>query len=242
MNRRTVRLWDNLEHFLEFKFPAELKAILNISGFDCELSLKEIDEKSIELIEERVNTNLVANDLETVSALKGSTYEQKPLPFRFLLGHKILILSIPEKINSLKKNKTKKRLGKRLLGQIENDSEEKVYGPEEYKNALLLKLKNYADKYKLNFEIKENNIKKFTQVNKVIRCVVQCCFCETKIPCTFHTFWIISNLTAHIRGHLGIATGTVNITTAESSSNQDLSTQSIVRHRSGVLKEIENIV
>lgn len=94
MNRRTIKLWNNFEHFHGFKFPNELKEILNIlSGFDSELSLKEINEETINRIEQSVNENITANHLETISALKDSLYEQKPLPFRFLLGHKILLLS-----------------------------------------------------------------------------------------------------------------------------------------------------
>lgn len=249
MNRRRNKLWIDFENCLGFKFPKELKAILSISGFDSELSLKEINEKTIESIEQIVNENLSANNLEIVSALKGSVYEKKPLPFHFLLGHKILLSSLPERIDSIKRKKETRRKFTEDSEVIENR------GPEEYKKSLLLKLKKYSEKHELNFEIEESQIKKISQINQVTRCVVQCCFCETKIPCTFTTYWRISNLIAHIRGHLqnpsqipvSLAVNSlINRSSVETSSNLNSNlpqiNRPIVSLGSDVLKEVENVV
>lgn len=208
MNRRTHVLWKHFEQSLGFKFPQEIKLILNICGFDSELSLKEINEKTIESIEQTVTENLNSNNLELVSGLKGSVYEGKPLPFNFLLGHRVLILSIPEKVQLLQKSKSNKRFP--IGNASETENVEKNRSVDAYKKALLLKLKNYAKKFSLNFEVKENHIKNFSQVNNVIRCNVKCCFCDTRIPCTFITYWNIGNLTKHIRNHPETLTETSN--------------------------------
>lgn len=193
---RKTRLWNRIERNLKSKFPKELKAILNITGFDSELSLKQIDEKAIKSIEQFVNENIASNNLEVLSALKGSTYENKSLPFHFLLGHKLLILSIPTKVDLIEGNKTKRR------NRLDDDSEEsEIRSPEEHKKLLLLKLKKYAENHALNFEFNESNITKIQQLNKKTKCVLKCCFCERKIPCTFVNYWEISNLIKHIRDH-----------------------------------------
>lgn len=252
MNRRTNKLWSDLENFLEFKFPKELKIILQIAGFDSELSLKEINEKAIESIEQVVDENITGNNTEIISVLKDSIYGRKPQPFRFLLGHKILISSIPEKIDLLKKNKKTQRFKRGDFEYSQDSSQGTRLGPEEYKNSLLLKLKKYANKFDLVFEIKLNHIKKFSQINNIIQYVVQCCFCEIEIPCKFITYWQISNLTKHIRGHLQnqnpVNADTLALAPGDTHSNLANNTPStstrhliIERNRVDVLKEIDKI-
>lgn len=237
LSKRSYKLWSNIEKRIGNKFPEEIKAILDITGFDIELSLKGINEKTVESIEQIVNENIVANNTETVAALKGSTYEGKPLPFRFLLGHKILILSLPDKIASIKK-----KSGKSKNSHEQNTSDElQVRDPEDHKKILLVKLKTYAKNHNLNFEIKESNITKLNQINRVTKCVVECCFCKRKIPCQFDTHWQISNLTNHIRTHLKNShhNQSQNPVTIDSDTSTSLQIQ---RAPQGVLAEITNIL
>lgn len=162
---------------------------------------------------------------------------------RYLFVFCSAISSIPEKIDSLKKNKkTQKFEG--------DNSQEKIDGPEQYKTSLLLKLKRYAQKFELNFELKSNHIKKFSQINNVTQCVVQCCFCSNETPCTFTTYWQISNLTKHIRGHLEnpVKTNTPTLapTSTPAQSSTGIATSAptplvIERTRVNVLKQIDNI-
>lgn len=223
MHKRIIKLWSKLESFSGHKYPKEIKYILNICGFDSELSLKEIKEQTIESIEEIVNNNLSQNNSELIEALKDSSYEGKPLPFKFLLGHKLLILSIPQNINSIAKNKNRKK-----FENTQKDSE-KIIKPDELKNLLLVRLADYARKQKLIFEIKEEHIKKFSKIEKIVRCAVKCCYCDAERTCTFVTFWEISNITKHLKGH------------PESRGERSVSSTPIERSCTNVLQEINNL-
>lgn len=203
MNKRTIKLWNSLKNNIRYKYPEEIKIILNICGFDSELSLKEINEATIKSIEEQVNQSFAQNNADIVSALSNSSYKDKPLPFEFLLGHRLLILSIAKTIDSIKEDKTRKSLGK-SLDNLQNEPEESEadHSPiviDELKQSLARKFQAYAKKHKLNFEINENHINKFSRKKGVTFCVVKCCFCETKRSCKFTTNWEISNITSHIR-------------------------------------------
>lgn len=246
MNRRVIKLWNSFEHFHGFTFPSELKNILNICGFDSEFSLEEINEETIKQIEQNVNENLIVNNLDTISALKGSIYEQKPLPFHFLLGQKFFILNIPEKIEQLNKNMNK---NEKIIPE-----EPQKFSPEYLKESLIQKLKTYADKKKLNFEIKSDHIKKFSVSNKIANCRVRCCFCEIETPCNLDGYWRISNLIKHIRGHTECTVENYtddnndNISIASETMNQALNTPaltskpSIIRAQENVLQQVNNIV
>lgn len=190
MNTRTIKLWNRIERKLKHKFPKEIKSILSVSGFDCELSLKEINEKTIKKIEQFVTENIAANKLEIIEALKDTPYEGKALPFQFLFGHKLLISSLPEKIDKINEKRVRK-----------NQNPIEIRDPEEQKKNLLLKLKKYAEKFHLNFVIQENDIKRFVQQDLEDKCVVKCPFCVREIPCTYNSHWQISNLTKHINTH-----------------------------------------
>lgn len=253
MNKRTIKLWNSLENSIGYKYPEEIKTILNICGFDSELSLKEINESTIKSIEEIINRSVAQNTVEIVSALSKSACKDKPLPFEFLLGHKLLILNIPKTIDSIKENKTRKSVKSlennlsKELHETENSSENPP-SIDELKRSLLLKFAAYAKKSNLKFEIKENHITKFSRTNNVIHCAVQCCFCNVKRSCKFVTHWEISNITQHIRSqHLGqhnlensrLDNVNDSVTTSGQSTNSTHSAHAIERIGSNVLQEVK---
>lgn len=81
--------------------PGCIEKILNDTGFDSEIALLELNEVNILNIEEFVQKNPVI--------LKETIYENR-IPFKFLPGHRALLLAIPNRLNNLKvpkkKNKT----------------------------------------------------------------------------------------------------------------------------------------
>lgn len=237
MNRRTYSLWNKYENLLGARFPKELKFILNICGFDTELSIAHLNNKIIEEIENIVNENITNNNVDLISVLKNTLYEKKSLPFRFLLGHKLLLLSLPEQI-TLKKRNSEIKKTKKIR------EEKPILSAEEHKKKLFLRLKNYANKYDLNFTIDQNNIKKFSVLNKIAQCVVKCCFCEVEIPCTFVSYWHISNFIRHIRGHLQNSTqiGVANNTEPNSDTRSKNLEKNIHFERSqvDVLKKVQS--
>lgn len=69
--------WSSFEHFLGYKFPNEIKEILNRNGFDTEIALSQMNTEFLKLVEAQ---------------------ESKQLPFSFLPGHRALLLGLPNKI------------------------------------------------------------------------------------------------------------------------------------------------
>lgn len=83
------------------ELPDCIHKILKETGFDSEDALLELNDISISIIEEFVQQDRII--------LKESIYENRE-PFKFLPGHRVLLLAIPKKINNLKvtkKHKTK---------------------------------------------------------------------------------------------------------------------------------------
>lgn len=81
-----------------------MKNILIHCGFDCESTLSLLNEDAIDKIEKEVD---IKKEL-----IKNTIYEKKEGNFKFLIGHKQLILAIPETLAETiraKKRKTEKR-------------------------------------------------------------------------------------------------------------------------------------
>lgn len=127
-------------------------------------------------------------------------------------GHKILILSIPKHIEDFKTKKQSKANNSKNLAKdsSERPNETRIREPESIKSELLLKLKSYANKLNLKFEIKPDQITNISQIDNIVKCLVSCSLCDIRVPCKFDQFWKISNLTAHIRNHFKDLTHPVN--------------------------------
>lgn len=73
-------LWKNFEDFLGYQLPEQIKHSLNISAFNNELALSQLTFERVLEIEKYVSQNGSPN-------------------FRFLPGHKSLLLGLPDKID-----------------------------------------------------------------------------------------------------------------------------------------------
>lgn len=176
---RKSNVFKRIEKYRNCKFPDFIKEILIQSGYDCESALLTLNEQSFPNIEKEVNKNK--------NVLKGTVYEEKLNDnFTFLIGHKAIILSIPETLKKIKnKNKTKTK------------------NPEQLKSELINKIEKYIKNKKLNCVFSDQKIKKLSVGENSTKCLVECTFCTTRTPCTFKTHWEISNFTKHLRGHIG---------------------------------------
>lgn len=216
------RFWNEFQQFHSCKFPKIIKDILDFCGID-KSTFDAINEDIIKEIEETVNKNK--------SILKGSIYDKtsdKANEFKFLFGHRILLLSLPSKYERFKqdKNKQKKQRKVRLsiLKHDSNDSssveesktKSKTFEPELIRNSLITRLNNYAKNHGLNYKISEREIIKFSIRNREAFCIVNCPICEVKKTCTFVLNWNISNFTAHARLCIKKNQASADINTAHS--------------------------
>lgn len=189
--KRSSRIFTQLEKFNRSKYPKFLKQILIETAFNIPASLKAINEQSIESIEKFVNNDLkLLNKTEYVNE-KG---ELKVKPFKFLIGHKALILNFPKEIDVLKAAKKREKSQNRESTD-ENASEN------ELTNLLILKITNYCKTKKIKIPNTVNlsgNISNFEQNLDQTRVSVKCPFCIKIIPCTVDTVWRMSNFGQHI--------------------------------------------
>lgn len=233
-----------LEKFAGNKYPIFIKNILEACGYDHESTLNLLNENSIKQIEREVD--------ERKNLVKGTVYENKDGPFHFLIGHKELILSIPntlKKLSAQKKSKNlekKKGLGKKL--DVEIDSEAVA---SDRANQVIERINKYFKSKKLNCVVNGEHIKLITLAENCAKCVIKCVFCDSEVTCTFDKHWNIANYTAHIRKHpqkLLPAQRQQKLITSPSGSSllapRALAAipSEIQRGNSSVLSEVENIL
>lgn len=181
-------IFKKLEKFVGFKYPTFIKEILLNTGFDCEHAIKTIDENTIPIIEKKV-------ELDHPNLLEGTIYEPKlenHLPFKFLIGHRALILEIPLTLDKYLKKKSEKKPRSEIQPEIQ---------PENLKVLLINTIKTHLNNKKINCDFNIENVCDISQKENRFRCLVKCVFCEVKTPCIFDKHWKISNYSKHVCGH-----------------------------------------
>lgn len=83
-------VFEQIEKFVDAEVPAFLKKMIIASGYDCELALRILSPNDIAVIEEFIQTKR--------ELLLGTRYESMAT-FKFLPGHKQIILNIPTYID-----------------------------------------------------------------------------------------------------------------------------------------------
>lgn len=226
MSSKKPQFWTEFEHFLGDRYPKFLINILLNCGFDSKVSLLNINAEVVKQIEDYVNKNRYL--------LKNTVYEENE-PFEFLIGHKVLITSIPENIKNFDAQKEKKKKEKKTIN-IDQDKLE---------IDLLTKLNNYAKSTKSNFTVSKESVVEFNKTDFGIKCRIICPLCSKAVACEHKNHWRVSNFTNHIRSnHKEIATHienknpSLNDTVPGESNN---STKSVLRIRNSDLDAILNV-
>lgn len=160
------------------KLPKEIQEILSECAFDNKSSIFEINDSACKLIEEFVTSNHSRFE----SILKNTKYENIS-PFKLLPGHKLLILSLPNHLQKVEKRKV-------------------TVKDEELPQVLLKKLHTFTEKSGFEIVATIDSISEFRKEGSVYKCKFECPVCDRKISCQYKTNWLISNLQAHIKGHL----------------------------------------
>lgn len=172
-----------LEKFNGSKYPTFIKDILKETAFDTEAALKTLEKSSVEKIEQIVteNTDLVKN---TVYVNHDGSL--KISPFKFLLGHKNLILAIPIDLQ------------KYLQSKLEQKNAKRVPDIKNLKVLLTDKIKKYIESKKLDFTVQSDDLTNFSTSGNRVRCLARCPFCSIKVPCVYNSSWKNSNYNKHI--------------------------------------------
>lgn len=194
-----------LSRFLCAKLPKIIVDILNETGFENEISLKKIEIAHLNEIEQYVQENLR-------NVLIGTIYEKQNV-FKFLPGHRILILDLPNQVENFIKSKRGNRKQFRAIepqaSSLSNSSsrnENNCDETDKLKQNLTKKLQNYVKKIdflSISENITADKITKFckSRDENIYRCLMKCPCCEKSIPCTYNSHWIVSNIEKHIKDH-----------------------------------------
>lgn len=262
------RFWRDFEKFHNCKYPKFIKDILAFSGID-QATLADINEKTIDEIEKIINTSINENELENKTVLK-SVFKNSPYEktlnnsenFKFLIGHRLLLINLPPKFKLYQVNKTeKKELEKSKYKQLKAlvnvgldvGSSNEIEKPDHLKKLLLKLLNNCAStKANKKYCITQNQVKKFATKGGQAYCVVECPFCGIKIPCSFVSNWRVGNFNNHVLEHVRLQLENSANSRGNDSQNPNQTTESqlepqivapsVTRGRFGVINQVENIL
>lgn len=192
--------WRQFEQFNNCKYPKVIKDILKFCAID-KRTFEDIDEKTVTEIEQVVNKNKII--------LKESEYHsvfEKDEEFKFLFGHRLFLQNLSKKYRKFRKfQEEKKKLRKETFKELKSAASHDIRTTgetchlDQIKKLLLEKLNNRSNK---KYSISQNEVKKLNVKGDQAYCVVQCPFCEKKVPCTFVSNWNITNFCNHVRLHL----------------------------------------
>lgn len=175
------------------KVPKFIKKLLIFAGYDNELSLTLLNADSIGLIETFVENN---KTLATKSNIcnDGETFKLNP-------GQITAILGLAEKCKDfVKKKNVQTNLGNSIQASTQLGTQEKT--EDTVKSELIQKVVNYLNNLQFSLQFTLTDITEFEEKSGAYRCRMKCCFCEKKIVCNYKTYWIVSNLEAHLKLHL----------------------------------------
>lgn len=209
MSKRTENIFAIFES-KEEKFPGILKYVLEECGFESLSSLKNINSDSIGIIENHINQNgyILENEV-----FNNSPY-MKQQNFKFLPGHKLLLLELPQRISEYQSKSNKNKLQNQTsisnVSAENNENNQNVINvnakEDELKAALIQRISTSTTGiyFKINHEntsIKTFNVNTF---NNQVSCKssVACPVCNKACSVTFKKYWYISNFEKHLKQHI----------------------------------------
>lgn len=181
--KREGLIFSQLQNFKKVKYPGFIRNILIATGFDTAAALRCIKKSTIEEIERFVNNKTDFSDLLKDSSYIDERGNLKKTPFKFMLGHEILILNLPEDVKEYKLRKVQKS---------------EILKIEELKLSFIERTKKFAQKKNITLTINSEDLTKFEKSNTGIKCEAKCPFCAVKTICTYDSSWKLSNYNKHI--------------------------------------------
>lgn len=195
------QIFSKLEKLNDEKFPSCVKTILIQSGFNTFASLRQIDEKVLNEIESFVTANRsIINNIDCCGKDQYKNNEN----FRFLPGHKAIVLNLPKYVTEFEQKNPNKKKSKSI--EVAPEAALTI-SDEDMKKQLLSNLEKYFRK--LNYDLPGNimtdrNIIMFErqQNDTDVKCKYSCPFCVKIIPVNFKKYWRSANITSHFKQHV----------------------------------------
>lgn len=180
------------------KYPEFIINILKKCAFDCN-SLELLDVNSIKEIQKYIEQH--------PELLRKTPYEKENTEnFKFKIGHKHLILGIP---NFIKKISEEKKLEIESKKKTEARREVDIISEEgsEIVSLLVERIKQYNNRQNINLNISASAVKKIIKTDCGYLSKLCCTTCRKLFTCTFkkdskNSHWKITNFTSHIRTHI----------------------------------------
>lgn len=158
-------------------------------------SLSEIDEQKLAEIEKYIN-DMDRDVIQTLTCCHSKTYQEQK-SFKFLPGHKSMILAFPKKITQMAEMKKNNCARKKLLS------------PADLKNSLIARLNLNMNKYNQQhrtpnqFSLDHLSEWQTEENGMTAKCKVLCVECNVVTPVTYSKSWCISNVLRHLKSHFG---------------------------------------
>lgn len=178
-------------------FPACVKEILKYTAINSIGSLSKLNKETILDIEKCINESN-KSVISGLNCCHSETYQNQDT-FRFLPGHKCLLLSIPAILTELKD--VKQNNNKRSF------EFKKLLTPTEMADLLVNKLNQHLQKCNVN--VKRFQTKDVTDLKTVIsnnavnaKCKISCVQCSSQLPVSYNGCWATSNVLRHVKSHL----------------------------------------
>lgn len=209
----TNKFWKAFQNFLGNKIPDFIVNILTSAGYDSAISIADLNESDILIIQDYVTNKAQHLVKEHVS------YKQNDR-FEFLPGHKKLVLGLRNRVKDFSKQNIS--INNRKTSNI-GESETPIQGTEvielfseqevnNLKKCLISKLSNITKSTKLPAFTENHlvgsidayiskNLRTISSKTPSYKCFVKCVICDKKVPCTFNKRWETSNISTHLKSH-----------------------------------------
>lgn len=189
--------------------------ILTSAGYDSALSIADLNESDIIVIQDHVSNK--ARHL--VKEHKSYANNEK---FEFLPGHRKLVLGLRKRVNDFNTNnkgkKAKEQTPISIQGEtevVQTTEEIELLTTEEIVNLkkdLIVKLNKVAQSIGSPEFTEEHSIgtldgyisknsRAIASKTLSYKCSVKCAVCNKSVPCTFNKRWETSNILQHLKSH-----------------------------------------
>lgn len=195
-----MNCWEKLEKVSKEKLPVCVKHLLVTAAYDTLGALKCIDESKITEIETYLSAD--RSWVDELHCCRSEDYK-KQANFRFLPGHRAIILAIPDQLNKMNEISVQSKRGAATQAKIRAKKEQT---DDELRNKLIANLVAFMKQNEC--EVPDgtftfNNIREFRrgseEDNFICKCKFACPFCKVVQPLTFKTYWQSSNFTKHLK-------------------------------------------
>lgn len=199
--------------------------LLERAAYDRLNSLKAINASKITEIEEYL-TETRSSWIDSLNCCQSEDYKNQT-KFRFLPGHKTILLAISEQIAQMNQE----------ANNSLNQTNVMPYTKEQTDDNLMQKLITNLNSFmtKNSFPLKEGiisiaNIRNFERGSQqddfLCKCQFGCPFCSKVSPVKFKLFWMTSNMTKHLKQHImehknSLNKGTSQLKCQEKRSSKD---------------------